>query len=470
MSADDDTSPQDDGVNGVDGADGAGASDAELDRLREENARLRAEVEHDLEAQDQRRHRRRRGFVAVALLVVGSILLPISVLTVWTRNQLLDTDRYVETVAPLAKDPAIQSAMTARISSKVEELLDVKSLAEDALPERAAFLAAPIAAGANNLIDSATKRVVESERFDAAWVKANEVGHDALVAALTGRDGKVVSTKDGKVVVKLGAVVKEVLDRVDDQFGIDVASKVPADKLDVDFVIVDSSQLADVQVAVRWLDRLAWLSVILAVGLFAASVAVAPDRRKGLLRVGFGIAVGMLLLYLGLTLGRDLYLTNLPSGVESPDAAAAVFDTLTRFAFQAVRTIFALGVVLLAGAWVAGPSSAARAVRGFWDRMLGRGGNLAGSAVDLGPVPAWIAAHLVAVRAAIVALAVVVLIAWDRPTGRVVMWIAIATLIPLALAQLVANAGRDETTDGDPDGSGPAGEIGSGAGSAAASS
>ncbi len=463
MSADDDTSPQDTG------ADDPGAPDEELDRLREENARLRAEVDHDLEAQDERRRRRRRGFTAIALLVVGSILLPISVLTIWTRNQLLDTDRYVETVAPLAKDPTIQSAMTARISAKVAELLDVKSLAEEALPERAAFLAVPIAAGANNLIDTATKRVVESERFESAWVKSNEIGHDALVAVLPGRDGKIVSLQDGKVVVKLGAVVKEVLDRVDDQFGIDVASKVPADKLNVDFVIVDSDQLADVQVAVRWLDRLAWLSVILAVCLLAGSVAVAVDRRKGLLRVGVGIALGMLVLYLGFTLGRDLYLTNLPSGVERPDAAAAVFDTLTRFVLQAVRTIFVLGVVLMVGAWLAGPSSAARTMRGFWDRVLGRGGNLAGSAVDLGPVPAWVASHLVAVRAAIVALAVIVLIAWDRPTGRVVLWIALATLIPLALVQLIANAGRDASSD-DVDGSGPAGALGPGVDGAPTSS
>jgi hypothetical protein len=463
MSADDDTSPQDTG------ADDAGAPDEELDRLREENARLRAEVDHDLEAQDDRRRRRRRGFTAIALLVVGSILLPISVLTIWTRNQLLDTDRYVETVAPLAKDPTIQSAMTARISAKVAELLDVKSLAEEALPERAAFLAVPIAAGANNLIDTATKRVIESERFESAWVKSNEIGHDALVAVLTGRDGKIVSLQDGKVVVKLGAVVKEVLDRVDDQFGIDVASKVPADKLNVDFVIVDSDQLADVQVAVRWLDRLAWLSVILAVCFLVGSVAVAVDRRKGLLRVGVGIALGMLVLYLGFTLGRDLYLTNLPSGVERPDAAAAVFDTLTRFVLQAVRTIFVLGVVLMVGAWVAGPSSAARTMRGFWDRVLGRGGNLAGSAVDLGPVPAWVSSHLVAVRAAIVALAVVVLIAWDRPTGRVVLWIALATLIPLALVQLIANAGRDASSD-DVDGPGPAGALGPGVDGAPTSS
>ena len=470
MDADDDTSPQDEGADGTSGSDATTAPDAELERLREENARLRAEVDHDLEAHDERRRRRRRGFVAVALLVVGSILLPISVLTVWTRNQVLDTDKYVETVTPLATDPTIVSALSNRISTKVSDEIDVKSLAQEALPENAAFLAAPIAAGADNLIKQVTDRLLESDRFEQAWVKANTVAHDGLVAVLTGREGDVISTKDGKVVLQLGGLAQEVLAAVDRQFGTDLASRIPTDKLNVDFVLVDSAQLADVQSGVRMLDRLSWLSVILALGFLAGSIAVAPDRRKGLLRVGAGVALSMLVLFLGFSLGREVYLTNLPAGVERPDAAAVIFDTLTRLVLQGIRLIFAIGVVVMVGAWLAGPSSAASAMRRFWDRMLGRGGNLAGSAVDLGPVPAWVASHLVAVRAAILALAVVVLIAWDRPTGRVVMWIAIATLIPLALAQLVANAGRDETTDGDADGSGPAGEIGSGAGSAAASS
>lgn len=425
----------------------------ELDRLRAENERLKSEVSDDLEAHDRRRTYRRRSFIAMALLIVGSLLLPVSVLTIWTRNLLLDTDRYVATVEPLASDPTVQAAVSARISAKVAELIDVKSLAEEALPERAQVLAVPIAAGANNLINEATTRVVKSDQFAKAWVEANKVGHDGLVAALTGRNGDIISTENGKVVLKLGGVVKEVLDRVDQQFGLDIASKVPADKLNVNFVLVDSKQLADAQSAVRMLQKLAWASIVLALGFLVASIFVMPDRRKGILRVGVGIALGMLALKLGFSFGRELFLTNLPSGVERPDVMALLFDTLTRFVLQAVRTIFAVGLVLFVGAWIAGPSAAAVKVRSAWDNVLGRGGSAAGAAVDLGPVPVWLSRHLNAVRGGIVALAVLVLVWWDRPTGKVVLLLGLATLVPLAIVQLLANAApRHDDGQGPDDG------------------
>lgn len=373
-------------------------------------------------------------------------MLIVAVLTVWTRNQVLDTDRYVETVTPLASDSVIVSTLSGRISDTVSEEIDVKSLAQDALPENATFLAAPIAAGADSLIQSATTKVLESDQFDKAWVDANRVAHDALVAAVTGRDGDVVSTEDGKVVLKLDGLISEVASDIDDQLGTDVSSKIPKDKLDVDFVLVDSAQLADVQAGVRMLDRLSWLSVILALAFFGGAIAAAPDRRKAVLRVGLGTALGMFVMSMGFGLGRELLLSNLPAGVERPDAVAVVFDTLTRFVLQAVRVLFAIGVVLLVGAWLVGPSRVAIRLRAFWDRLLGRGSDLTGSSVDLGPVPAWVASHISAVRVTIVTLAVVVLIAWDRPTGKVVLLVALLTLIPLAIAQLLAGVSPPEPT------------------------
>jgi hypothetical protein len=40
------------------------------------------------------------------LLIVACVLTPLSVLAVWTKNTLLDTDQYVSTVAPLASATA----------------------------------------------------------------------------------------------------------------------------------------------------------------------------------------------------------------------------------------------------------------------------------------------------------------------------------------------------------------------------
>ncbi|MDQ2677463.1 MAG: hypothetical protein M3Y51_01865 [Actinomycetota bacterium] len=424
--------------------------DAELARLRAENDALRARLDaappdaDAIAAVHTARSVRRRAVTSIVFVVLGALLLPMAAATLWTRNQLLDTDRYVRTVAPLAEDPTLTSALSARITSAVAEELDVKSLAAEVLPERAAFLAAPIASGAENLIRQATTRLVESRQFRRLWVEANRRGHDALVAVVTGEDGKVVSTKDGKVVISLGPIVEEVLKAVDQQFGIDISSRIPTDRIDVDFEIIDSRQLAEAQTYVRLLDRISWFSVLLALGFLIAAVAIAPDRRKGVLRVGIGVTLSMLLTLIAMAFARDMYLTNLPDFVQRADAAAVIYDTLVRFFIQALRVLLAIGVVLLAGAWLAGPSAPARRLRGWWDALLGRGGSGIGNTVDLGPVPAFVARHLGVFRAVILIIAALTLVTWNLPTGKVVLLIALCTLIPLALVQLLAGAGRTE--------------------------
>ena len=61
------------------------------------------------------------------------------VVAVWTKNLVTDTDRYVATVAPLASDPAIQSAVADKITAEIFARLDVVGVtnqAVDALAER----------------------------------------------------------------------------------------------------------------------------------------------------------------------------------------------------------------------------------------------------------------------------------------------------------------------------------------------
>lgn len=436
--------------------DDEGSSDdtsGELERLRAENATLKAQLSTspdtaaELEQVHAARSRRRRAITSIVFVVLGALLLPMAAATLWTRNQLLDTDRYVRTVEPLAEDPTVTSALTARITTAVSKELDIKSLAAEALPEQAAFLAAPIASGAESLIRQAAQRLVESEQFRRLWVDANRRGHDALVAVVTGKDGKVVSTKDGKVVVSLGPVVEEVLKAVDEQFGIDISSRVPTDRINVDFEIIDSRQLASAQAYVRLLDRVSWFAVLLSIGLLIAAVAVAPDRRRGVFRVGVGITVSMFLTLVAMAFARDMYLTNLPDVVQRADAAAVIFDTLIRFFIQSLRVMLAIGVVLLVGAWLVGPSTLARRFRGWWDALLGRGASGVGDRVDLGPVPAFVARHLGIFRAVIIGVAAFTLVVWNLPTGKVVLAIALCTLVPLALVQLLAGAGRAEIDD-----------------------
>lgn len=77
--------------------------------------------------------------VATLLIVIGCILAPMSVVAVWTKSLVTDTDRYVATVAPLANDPAIQNAVADKITAQIFTHLDVAGVtnqAVDALAER----------------------------------------------------------------------------------------------------------------------------------------------------------------------------------------------------------------------------------------------------------------------------------------------------------------------------------------------
>ena len=100
---------------------------AELDRLRTEVAELRAQ-----QAAAPRRRPGWRAPVATVLIVVGCLLAPMSVLAVWTANQVSDTGRYVANVEPLIHDPAIQNALTDKITNEITSNLNVTAYTDQA--------------------------------------------------------------------------------------------------------------------------------------------------------------------------------------------------------------------------------------------------------------------------------------------------------------------------------------------------
>jgi hypothetical protein len=115
---------------------------AELDELRRSNQELTERLAVRARA-GRARGSRWRSVVVVTLLVLGLLLAPLAVLTVWLRNTVLDTDHYVTTMAPLAASPAVQDAVTNAATSAIFAQVDVAQLAREGLPPRAQFLAEP---------------------------------------------------------------------------------------------------------------------------------------------------------------------------------------------------------------------------------------------------------------------------------------------------------------------------------------
>jgi len=428
----------------------------ELERLRAEVADLRAQVATApapseapvIPAAPPRVHRQRwRSVIATFLIVMGCILAPLSVVAVWTKNLVTDTDRYVTTVAPLARDPAIQNAVADKITAEIFARLDVAGItnqAVDALADRGLppliatqlhALSGPLSSGVESFVRTEVGNVVASDAFVDAWVTANRAAHQALVAALTGQTGEGVTIANDTVSINLGPFIQVVKQRLVDR-GFDLASRIP--DINPSFTILQSDLISRAQGAFSLLNAVGiWLPVI-ALIMLALGIYVAKGHRRALLGVGLGLAGGMVALAVGILLFRQIYLNALPLGVLNREAAASFYDTLVRFLRLGLRTVLVFGLILALAAFFTGRSvTAVRARAGVTRGIAWLQGGAEKAGFRTGPVGAWVYTYKRVLRIAVIAIAALVLVFWDQPTGKVIIGITLCVLVVLAIIEFL---------------------------------
>ena len=197
----------------------------------------------------------RRILVGV-LVVLVCLLVPISVVGVWVRNTILHTDQFVDTLAPLADDPAVDQAIAARVTNTLIEATDLEAQIADRLPDRAKAAAPFIAGGAETVVRDATLRIVESDRFDSLWESMLRRAHTQVVAVLQGEGTDNITTKNGQVVVRLGPVVDRVAKALSNT-GISFFDDIDATRVNRQIVLFQSEDLRKGQGAVDLLDKVA---------------------------------------------------------------------------------------------------------------------------------------------------------------------------------------------------------------------
>jgi len=312
--------------------------------------------------------------------VIGCVLAPVSVLAVWAASEVSNTSRYVATMEPLVHDPAIQNALTDKITTEITTRLNLTTRADQAaaelssrgLPKLGTLLkseAPAIATGVAGSIHSEVRKIVTGPRFATAWIQANTLVHQELVKVLSGQGSSSVSVKNGQVVLNLGPfidVVKQDLVK----HGFSLVSKIPA--ASPTLTLFSATYLVKAQTGYRLINDLKIVLPVLTLLLLALGVFAARGRRRALIGAGLGLAASMLVLAVGLFIFRGIYLNSVPPSKLPADAAAALFDTLVAFIKQSLRTVLVVGLVVAAGAFLAGPSAAAVRIRGAFARGLGR--------------------------------------------------------------------------------------------------
>jgi hypothetical protein len=388
-----------------------------------------------------------RTILAVVLIVVGCVLAPLAGVAVWARNQVTNTDRYVRTVAPLASDPAIQTAIADQITAQIFTYLDVQGLTNQTvdalaarglrpqLADRLRGFAGPLASGIQGFVRTEVGKIVQSQAFADAWVQANRVAHQALVKALTGQGDGAVTVEGDTVTLNLAPFIETVKQQlVAGGFGL--AARIP--EVNASFVLFDVKNLTQARSAFNLLNTLGvWLPII-AIVLLAVGVFVAKDHRRAVVGAAVGVAVAMVGLGLSLAVFRTIYLDAVPAAVLPHDAAAVLYDTIVAYLRLGLRTILVLALVVAGGAFLTGQSTTALRTR---QRMTAGIGRLRGGAehagLRTGPVGTWVHANRTLLRIAAVTLAALALVFWSQPTGKSILLLAGLVVVALALVEFL---------------------------------
>lgn len=299
--------------------------------------------------------------LAVSLLILfTSILLLGTAADIWVKRQVLSTPKWVAASDKILAEPKVQDALATYIVDEIYSNVDVQQELSDKLPDDWKGIAAPVAAGIRTPATSAVERILASDQVRKVWHTVNETAHQTLVNVLEDKT-KVGSTKDGKVTIDLGEIVRI----VGTDLGIpsSVMDKVPSDVGQV--TIFESSQLASIQKLVKLLNILGPILSIVIIALYALAVWLARGRRRLTLRnVGWSIVfVGVLLVVLRRFTGN--YVGSIITNAQYSVAGKIIFGILSELLYDTAWLLISWGAVIVVGMLIIGPSRIAT-----WARHL----------------------------------------------------------------------------------------------------
>jgi hypothetical protein len=274
---------------------------------------------------------RLRRILSAALIALACCLAPCGALAAWAAYDLVDTGRYVTTMAPLAGDPAVRNAVAdtvgAGIMDEVDDRLDVR----------------PMRGAVRPYVHDAVHSFTRTKTFRLAWDAANRAVHDAVLRALRDEDERAVT-------VDLAPVTAQVKQQLTVDH-VPFANRIPVEHTAVS--VLTAGELDRLRKGFQVLEVAGfWLPVAAAV-LAVTGICVATCRRRAVTATGLGTALGGALLALALTLGRRLTLADLPEQAHQP-AAAAIYDALTATLRQVSWLLIALGLTVALTAWLTG--------------------------------------------------------------------------------------------------------------------
>jgi hypothetical protein len=294
---------------------------------------------------------------SIAIIVLASVIAFFAVFAVWAKRQLLETDTWTETSTELLADHDVQTALNDFLVTRLFERVDVEHKLEKALPPDVKGLAGPASGGLHQLALRAGLEALRNPQVQALWAQANRDAHAAFLTLIHGGN-ETVSTTGGTVTLDLGKLVSQ----IGQNAGVDVSSKLPPEAARI--VLLQSDQLGFAQDLVNLLEDLALALPLLALALYGLAIYLPQGwRREAVRACGLSfVAVGVVVL-VARSIAGNIVGDSLAKTDSVRPAVDSVWSIGTSLLSGEGAAMIAYGIVIIAGAWLAGRTSVARELR-----------------------------------------------------------------------------------------------------------
>jgi hypothetical protein len=262
---------------------------------------------------------RGRDVAVWALVVVACVAVVLALIFGYVRRAAVDSDQFANRATVALSNDSVRTLIAERVTDQI------------VLKKQADLIAA------RPLIESVVSSVVGGRAFTGAFRAGVRDAHRAIFD----RDQDTLTLAVGDIGTIVAAALRVVQPSLADR--VRTTTRVELVRRDIDSVSATAVHAAD---TVR---LLAWLFLLLALGCAAGAIALARDRRRTVVRLGVGAAIGGLVLVVTLGVARA-ELVDRADSADARDTVGAVWDAFLGDLGTAAWILGGAGAVVAAAA------------------------------------------------------------------------------------------------------------------------
>jgi hypothetical protein len=312
-----------------------------------------------------------RSILAALFWLLSCLAILAGGVTLWAHQTVLTSEGWGTIVAGLASDEEVIAATSERLVDRVSESLAIRDRVAQILPGELDLVAGAITVAVQDRVADRVAEIAATEPVQDAFVRANELAHEATMKAIRGGDSEVLTSLDGAITLNVFPLIEGVLVGLQDAGLIDESREIPdlsdfepnAERVarletvlgrelpdDIGTItLIQSDRLDRVQTAVRAFDIITIALIALAIVCIALALWLSRRRLRMLLWLAIGSIVALLL-------GRGftrLVIEDITGTLRDGENGAAVVAVVDSSVDSLLWFTFALIVVALIVAGVA---------------------------------------------------------------------------------------------------------------------